>query len=541
MLFAAVLLCCMRETSAFWVPSEQQWKNHNHVCTARTRTKQSQHAVDHHTLFRDNSRSWVPKRDSVRLGFSESDDSEESIDFPAWVSSLRQWPLYPSTSSQSTEIEMMKNALKDVQDDDDKEEEEGEDDEETTLKSSDVDYNDALRAGLNGPLASLINVEALLVANGEGSADEVLELEKFLKSEEDEFPASYVFARDSQDRGVDSKPLSILANLRELGGLDKWLGTMVSDLDAATSSSTRSISNAADSILKQATSRLDYIVSEASAALSPTLLRGLVERAANALALSDGDGLVAAAERLVRDQGVGEAAQLVTLLNNVLVAGFAKEFDESAAKDTDLDEPAPLFSSFASAQLLPPNEFQTGIGKAAEMGMLSAATYENMLEKVHGQNHALVANGTTADVVWMVSDSIDYASNFDHGDKTLSTEPIFVRTITVRGFDASDENVDREKLLNTVCTATPELLQNGVAVHCGLLGIARELYRDVMHYVDTTSPRHKIILNGHSVGGSLSVIMLLLMAEDRGGKHTVLDFLERKTEIGFSLFLQLIS
>jgi hypothetical protein len=123
----------------------------------------------------------------------------------------------------------------------------------------------------------------------------------------------------------------------------------------------------------------------------------------------------------------------------------------------------------------------------------------------------------------MITDSLMYQDEFQ---ETLSFrekrehKPLFVRTITLRGFDASDENVDRELLLNRICTATPETLndENGVLLHSGLLEIARSIYEDVERYIDLTPPSHRLVINGHSVGGSLSILLLLLLTEKRGGK-----------------------
>jgi hypothetical protein len=138
----------------------------------------------------------------------------------------------------------------------------------------------------------------------------------------------------------------------------------------------------------------------------------------------------------------------------------------------------------------------------------------------------LVANGTTADVGWIVTDSIELSSNFADPEtldgSSNEGEPIFVRTITVRGFDASDSTVDRERLLNTICKAagTPMNAEiPNVLFHSGLLEIAMEIYEDVKQYIEWASPDHIIIFNGHSIGGSLSVLLLLLMTAEKGRKH----------------------
>lgn len=126
---------------------------------------------------------------------------------------------------------------------------------------------------------------------------------------------------------------------------------------------------------------------------------------------------------------------------------------------------------------------------------------------------SIVAQGKTADIGWLVTDSIqDLKQNF--GDDNAS--PKLVRTIVLRGYDASDEDVDREGLLNTICTATPVTLFQNVQVHEGMLYIANLLMREIEQYIDLTSPSHKIVFSGHSIGGSLSTLLMLLLTKSRG-------------------------
>jgi triacylglycerol esterase/lipase EstA (alpha/beta hydrolase family) len=54
-------------------------------------------------------------------------------------------------------------------------------------------------------------------------------------------------------------------------------------------------------------------------------------------------------------------------------------------------------------------------------------------------------------------------------------------------------------------------------VHGGLMEIARAIYNDVKQFIDFTAPQHKLVLTGHSVGGSLSIMLLFLMVQDKGG------------------------
>jgi len=195
----------------------------------------------------------------------------------------------------------------------------------------------------------------------------------------------------------------------------------------------------------------------------------------------------------------------------------------------------PLFGDFVSAQRIEPHEYENVVFQGAEMASLAGAIYEDAAARCNELGHSLVANGTTANVVWMVTDSVmdreRHESVFCHHDDSVSDDdfedassgPAMVRTITIRGFDASDESVDREAVLNEICFATAEPMDDATAdrvvFHKGLLNIARQIYTDTKKYIDWASPRHKIVLNGHSVGGSLSVLMLLLIASERGADY----------------------
>lgn len=351
-----------------------------------------------------------------------------------------------------------------------------------------------------------------------------------------------------------------------------------------------SLAKAAESLLKDTTSRIEDLVAEASSALSPDSVQDLIVRASKVFTSSTSsindteainkrieavsNNIFQAVQRIAKDGVVDtqfaadlarEAASMAAVANIVLGAGYAYGSRSGATgmegtnplldelwqgqqpqqSTNDIvagdDSPMlkPLFVNFASAERIEPFEYDEVILKGAEMGVLAGAIYEETLPRCKKVGHSLVANGTTANVAWMVTDSVDSESNFmiphddevdsrhslvqynqkRHGKETVLDRPIFVRTITIRGFDASDATVDREQILNEICTAYPESLSDetpGILLHSGLLAIAKQIYADTKKYIDWMSPNHRLVLNGHSVGGSLSILMLLHMVTEEG-------------------------
>jgi len=259
--------------------------------------------------------------------------------------------------------------------------------------------------------------------------------------------------------------------------------------------------------LQDATQRLDVIINSVSSTFSPKTLQNLIIRASRAIAIQEASGnLTAAAYNIFEAAGNAPrataqyTAELLQYANAVLAGGYE-----------------PLFRNYPSFKPIPAIEQRKKIVKAAEFAALSGAIYEDTVTKVHEMEHSIVAQGKTADIGWLVTDSVQILQQNFGGDVT---SPKLVRTIVLRGYDASDEDVDREGLLNTICTATPvTLFQNDrshVQVHEGMLYIANLLMREIEQYIDLTSPSHKIVFAGHSIGGSLSTLLMLLLTQSRG-------------------------
>jgi hypothetical protein len=345
--------------------------------------------------------------------------------------------------------------------------------------------------------------------------------------------------------------------------------------DALSSASAPSSSSpvtvfSAETIVKEATARIEYLVNSTSVALSPSRFQNMILQANRALSWTSvetvTDNVLQAAEEAAQDRGLDVkqvrdrarettrfAADIVSVANSLFGAGFAygaEPQDTSAAATTEIadfsstdpsPESKPLFADFASARVLTPSFYRSVVARAAEMGPLAGTIYEVGMDRFQQLGHALVANGTTADVYWMITDSIGYERDYVESSSSSpqpingggAGQPILIRTITIRGFDASDETVDRERLLNTICRAQGVPLSNEtttanpsskVVFHKGLLSTARAIYKDVKKYIDWASPsQHRIVLNGHSIGGSLSILLLFLLTEELGGRVPCID------------------
>lgn len=406
-------------------------------------------------------------------------------------------------------------------------------------------------------LSSLINVEALLLTSGQDMSvqeDENMNsatlLNNMMKQNpevtgEQTVPSNLTaidYISNAEDQLTwDALMLSIQKNFKEI-------------VESPTGfSPSFEFSMAAEVALKEATQSIEEFMNEATSSLSPEKVQSMIISASQSLAINQNadvfktvmDQVVAAAEILARDQGVdvSEAAaqarattkyttEFLQVANGVLVSGYVrggrkKVRDNDLAKELNIPTTEdivgkPLFHDFSSIETITDDEYQSVIEKGSEMALLSGAIYQETVQRTHKLGHAIVANGISADVAWMVSDKIDYETFYKSSQEINRKDepPILVRTITIRGFDASDETVDRERLLNQICNAESVSFGDGtkIKVHKGLFEVAKELYREISRFIDMTGPTHKIVLNGHSIGGSLAVLVLYLLVEEKGGK-----------------------
>jgi hypothetical protein len=225
-----------------------------------------------------------------------------------------------------------------------------------------------------------------------------------------------------------------------------------------------------------------------------------------------GSGMIQNDSRVLSNEQIAKQMNIPLSKNN--------DDEESGDSGSSRSNTKPLYHNFETAKSIPDSDVISTIDRGSVMAQLAGAIYQDTIPIVHDLGHSLVANGTAADVAWMVTDSVGYEEDYiDGGVRTDDSEPILIRTITIRGYDASDESVDRELLLNQILTANPVPIsseRDDVMVHSGLLDVAKEIYTQILPFVDMTGPKHKIALTGHSIGGSLSLLVLFLLAEERG-------------------------
>ncbi|KAL3791624.1 hypothetical protein HJC23_012214 [Cyclotella cryptica] len=265
----------------------------------------------------------------------------------------------------------------------------------------------------------------------------------------------------------------------------------------------------ADTILRDATRRLEIAVNSASSTFSPSAIQELVVRATKTLALREASGNLTLAAKIVFDEAskapratAKYTAELIEFANATLAGGLK-----------------PLFHNYPSVRNVPNREWGQAIKKAAEYSTLCGGIYENTIPVTHGLAHSIVAKGKTSDIEWMITDSIQQSQDFIWN---ANQEPLLVRSFIIRGFDASDEEVDREGLLNTICTASPAPLENStIQVHEGMLKIAQSLYSELERYIELTAPTHRFVFAGHSIGGSLSVLLMAILSRRKSPSFVI--------------------
>lgn len=431
-----------------------------------------------------------------------------------------------------------------------------------------LDGETALKDGKDLPLSTPSSSRNPFMSPWTDLFDEVI------SSKDQDMPA------DSSRAGLDKEQLDVISSWGTfITTIQQSFGTETSSLTVVKqpdSSSSTASSNIANDIFQKASTRVESVLSAATTAASPDVFNSVIAQARNLLQFQD--DLVAVATSAAQDKGLDsfEAAErarnttdyvasLVSVADQVLRSGYVqKEEDAAIGNREERQEKAdeilkyssstfsnsPLFENIASARAISYDEFGPAISTIAEMGWLSGGIYENEVERAHELGHSIVAQGISADIYWvslnlrrrfpgssstakdklivlaflssqMVTDSIENEADFENTTTFSMGKDIPVRTIVIRGFDASDERVDRELLFTEICNLQsqpfdekyPELL-----VHQGLYGLAEAVYKDLQRYIDWSAPAQKVILTGHSVGGSLSILLTLMLARDRGGK-----------------------
>jgi len=469
-------------------------------------------------------------------------DPGNDEDFKAWVSSrVKQWPRAPPLASQQASVSSS-DTVEDPKDTNSNK--------QSDLASGTIDaFGGLLRSAksvvTDESLFRMLSIESLIqLAKGASYSYYVDPAFNQTSSEQTSFDSSSNNSIiDNNNRKNSTNPIgaaaasaatAIFTNLynttalEELSVWNKWVGGALQP-DA--------IGKSAEVLLKQATAGIESLVSDASSAVKPETVQDLIRFSSETLRLqqSNSSSDEAASELTVEDddrirQTTAFAQSLLATADGLLRKGYVfgdpiakKEKNEPFLEDVPaVAGSRALFDAFETAIEL--NAYSNSLVKAAEMGALAGAIYEDTLPRTRALGQTIVARGVTQDVAWMVTDTISKRSSFIEEESASSTDqtPILVRTITIRGYDASDDTIDRELLLNRICTANPQPIKRGtgIRVHGGLLEIAEAIFKDVKQYVDWTAPTHKVVLNGHSVGGSLSLLLLMLMRKEYGADFT---------------------
>ena len=440
---------------AFTVPSGA-FRQHQQLRESSNARSSTEIRLD---LFNDPG-----KHDSSNIN-SDNNDGDENE--PGWVRALLRWNQQPDKEAAATTKDPEKTSAK-VND---------------SAESSASGTSKPNKAPI--PLAALINVEALLLASGAdtgSSLDEVgptdmfgllsnfgvLDMARIRNSTTNNTDGSIAstasgslstISDSSSSKGTTDdvlpNPLAILPKLEEQGDWNKLLSSLQQSVILRSGSDGEVFASAAESILREATSRMELFLNETANVVPPGTVEHVIMRASQALNLDErgmglraaADGIVKAAEDLAREQGlnVTEAAdrarattqytaQLVETANGLLVAGYVRGEDEkppgatasfedvkmgiiptadrSVAYSSSASSMNPLFHRFKTAKPVHKDDYKHAIKKSAAMASLSGAIYQDTIERCHDIGHSLVANGTSADVAWMVTDSVGYEDDY---------------------------------------------------------------------------------------------------------------------------------
>ena len=456
------------------------------------------------SLKRRQSHLRERERSNAPIEIDKDDKNKNNNqDFPTWLKALTRWNTQDA-SSRSSPFDGIpfiggRDSLVDDDDDD-------------SFAGSFEDMISPTVASLSG----MVNLEALLVASNETDDEINLLLPEMnyqgvgLTSSMKLFPFL-----DNALRWED-----FAKNIQELTALipddrngmnvtfEELVNMVPSNEDSDENDDQVVVESNTERILQDATQQLESLISATSSVFTPSAFQSLILRASSALAIQEASGNLTAAAYAIFEQA-GRApkataeytAELVKFANGVIVGGYT-----------------PLFKNYPSVRSIPVLEQRQKLIKAAEFATLSGAIYESTVPKIHSLNHSIVAQGKTANIGWMVTDSIQYEQDFQ--SESSKNSPTLVRTFVLRGYDATDETVDREKLLNVICTASPipilEKENTLIQAHEGMLSIAQELMRELEKYIAMTSPAHKFVFAGHSIGGALSILLMILLVNDRG-------------------------
>jgi hypothetical protein len=345
-------------------------------------------------------------------------DDEDDDDFTRWVSSnLRQWPLIPPSSPTTSPFE-----------------EEEEDEEQQVLvlltKNGQGTAND-------DPPPKFVDEPNMMITS---SPKEVQPMPTVREQRESSFwqiwnlqallnltaatvklgDAASVPILESNNKtaAAMARPLApdwkMLEDLVDWNNFFRWSGppSAVSDTAANNNSNTTtkgssSSSNQAlvESWIRQATTRLESIVADASAVLSPEAMERLISTRAAA-------ELLETAKRIALDRGMNVSIAARESAN------FARSFFQAA--DASIEQ-GRLFENFETVVQCSDTSCLVEAGK---MGALAGAVYEDTVPRAFLLGESIVTRRTTKDVVWMVTDG-------------LGQDGGLVRTITIRGYDAS--------------------------------------------------------------------------------------------------------